>query len=94
MAGFEVTDGPEAVWAFLVENTGTWEKSPFEYVDVIDAGNDMLAADMRGEVRGTASGADVHWSYWQVAGFRDGKLVRLAWFSDRAEALEAVGLAE
>jgi ketosteroid isomerase-like protein len=91
---FVVTEGPEAVWDFFVANTDTWEESPFEYVEVIDAGNDMLAADMRGEMRGKASGADVHWSFWQVAVFQGGKVVHLGWFSDRADALDAVGLSE
>jgi ketosteroid isomerase-like protein len=91
---FEVTEGPEAVWRFFVENTDPWEASPFDYADVIDADNDMFAAEMRGELRGTASGAHVHWSYWQVAAFQCGKVVHLAWFSDRAEALAAVGRSE
>jgi hypothetical protein len=33
-------------------------------------------------------------SYWQVATFRNGKILRMEWFADRAEALEAVGLRE
>jgi ketosteroid isomerase-like protein len=91
---FEVVEGPEAVWDWFVENNEPWEESPLEYAEMIDAGNDMLAAELRGEMRGTASGADVHWSFWQVAAFRAGKVVHLAWFSDRGEALAAVRLSE
>lgn len=29
---------------------------------------------------------------WQVATFRNGKALRLEWFADRSEALEAAGL--
>jgi ketosteroid isomerase-like protein len=86
--------GPEPVWEFLVRAQDVWESSPFEYVEVIDAGEDTVVADIRAEVRGKASGAAVAWSYWQVCTFRDGKLLLMEWFVDRAEALEAVGLRE
>jgi ketosteroid isomerase-like protein len=42
-------------------------------------------------MRGKASGAKVVWSYWVVFTLRDGKAVRIEWFGDRAEALEAAG---
>ena len=90
----EITEGRDAVWDFFVKNNDPWEDSPLEYVELVDPGNDILAAEIHGEMRGTASGARVHWSFWQVATFREGKVARLDWFSDRAEALEAVGLSE
>ena len=68
--------GGEPVFDFLaVEAQGAWEEdsSPFEYVELIDAGNDRVVADMRREVRGKASGASVAWRYWQVVTFRNGK---------------------
>ncbi len=86
--------GRVAVWGFYVEGNQPWEQSPFENVEVIDAGNEKVLADMRREVRGKASGAAVAWRYWQVSTFRKGKLLRIAWFTDRAEALKAVGLEE
>jgi ketosteroid isomerase-like protein len=87
------TRGREAVWDFYVEGNEPWEDSPFEYAELIDAGNKVVA-DLRREVRGKASGASVAWSYWQVVTFRNGKLLRIEWFADRAEALEAGGLSE
>jgi ketosteroid isomerase-like protein len=90
----EVTEGPDAVWDFFVSNNDPWEDSPLEYVEVIDPRNDKIAARMQGQMRGTASGAGVHWSFWQVATFRDGEVAHLEWFSDRADALAAVGLSE
>jgi ketosteroid isomerase-like protein len=86
--------GREAVWDFFIEAQDAWEESSFEYVELIDAGNDKVVADMRREARGKASGASVAWSYWLVVTFRNGKMVRIEWFGDRAEALEAVGLRE
>jgi ketosteroid isomerase-like protein len=86
--------GSEAVWDFYVEGNEPWEESPFEYVEIIDAGNDKVVADLRRKVRGKASGASVAWSYWQVGTTRNGKMLRFEWFTDRAEALEAAGLSE
>ncbi len=88
--------GCTAVWNFFVEAQDAWgeESRPFEFAELIDAGNDKVVADMRREVRGKASGASVAWSYWQVVTFRNGKALHIAWFGDRAEALEAAGLSE
>jgi ketosteroid isomerase-like protein len=85
--------GHEAVWDFYVEGNDPWEESPFEYVELIDAG-DKVVADVRREARGKQSGAAVAWRYWQVGTVRNGKMVRFEWFADRAEALEAAGLSE
>jgi ketosteroid isomerase-like protein len=86
--------GYEAVWDFFVETQEGWEEGPYEFVELIDAGNDKVVASVGREVRGKASGASVAWSYWQVVTFRNGKLLRMEWFANRAEALEAVGLRE
>ena len=85
--------GPDAVWEFYLAGTDPWEDSPFEYLEVIDA-DDQIAAEMRRNVRGRASGAATLWHFWQVATFRDGRLLRVQWFTDRAEALEILGLSE
>jgi hypothetical protein len=34
------------------------------------------------------------WSYWVVVTFRNRKALRIEWFVDRREALEAAGLRE
>ncbi len=89
--------GVEPVFDFLAVEAGdAWEEesSPYEYVELIDAGNDKVVADMRREVRGKASGASVAFGYWQVITFRNGKTLRIEWFGERAEALKAAGLSE
>ena len=88
------TRGREAVWDFYVEAFETWEQAAIVPVELIDAGDDEVVTHLRGEMRGQASGADVIWSFWQVSTFRDGKALRVEWFADRAEALEAAGLTE
>jgi ketosteroid isomerase-like protein len=58
--------------------------------ELIDTGEHVIVVfTYRG--RGRASGAEVEWK--QMAGvwtFRQGKVVRVAWFRTRADALEAV----
>jgi hypothetical protein len=75
-----------------VENTEVWEQVEFGYLGLVQAGSDKTVGEVRGEVKGKESGAGVTWSFWQVCTFRDGKVRRIAWFGDRAEALEAAGL--
>src|SRR5436190_18124121 len=86
--------GREAVWDVYVENIEAFREGALEHVELIDAGNDKVVAHMRGEMHGKASGASVAFSYWTVATFRSGKTLRVEWFADRCEALEAVGLRE
>jgi len=88
----EVARGRDAVWDFYVANNEPWGDAPFEFVQPIDTGSDTIALKTRGDMRGTASGASVEWSFWQVATFRDGRVLRVEWFADEAEALEAAGL--
>lgn len=87
------TRGREAVWDFFVQGQEPWDESAFELGEVIDAG-DRIVAHQRARMRGTASGADVGWSYWHVISFRDGRALRSEWFSDRGEALDAAGSGE
>ena len=86
--------GSEAVWDFFVENQEPWEESPYEYLELIEAGNDKIVTHVRAQMRGKASGVEVAWSMWNVVTFRNGKALRFDWFADRADALEAAGLEE
>jgi uncharacterized protein len=56
----------------------------------LDAGEHVVVI---GVARGTsASGIEANWRQGYVWTVRDGKAVRFRWFSDPAEALQAVGL--
>ena len=88
----EPTRGREAVWELYAGNTYMWPGARFEYGEMIDGPNGKIAARMLADLQGRASGAGVRWDLWQVATYRDGRLLRLEWFTDRAEALEAAGL--
>jgi len=69
-----------------------WESFHDEIQELIDAGDHVVSVvTTRG--RGRASGIDVEWrgnaGVWTI---REGKIVKVAWFSTRSEALKAVGL--
>ena len=85
--------GAEAIWDFYMAATGTWDEAAFQIGEVIDSGDTVVLNNHR-EARGRASGANVEFNYWLVITFRSGKAIRLEWFADRAEALEAAGLRE
>jgi ketosteroid isomerase-like protein len=84
--------GAEAVWDSYLENEQAWGPSSYEFVEVIDAGNDKVVAHHRGEMKGKSSGAAVGFGYWPVFTVLDRRVVRIEWFTDQAEALEAAGL--
>jgi ketosteroid isomerase-like protein len=44
--------------------------------------------------RGRASGIDLRSSLTSISTVRDGRIVKIEWFFDHAQALEAVGLSE
>jgi ketosteroid isomerase-like protein len=85
--------GAEAIWDFYNAVGGTWADGASGAGEVIDSADKVLV-NYRREARGRASGAAVEFNYWQVATFRKEKAVRLEWFTNRAEALEAAGLSE
>ena len=82
------------MWDFYVENIGAWREGALENDELFEAGNDKVFSHVRGEMQGKASGASVAFSYWTVSTFRNGKVLRVEWFADRDEALEAAGQRE
>ena len=88
------TRGVEAVWDLFVELTGVWHEGALKPVELIEAGGGKVVTHAYGEMLGEASGATVAANVWSVVTFRNGKMLRIDWFADRAEALKAVGLKE
>ena len=86
--------GADAIWDFYAEVAAAWEDGSFELGEVIDSGTGKIVANVRREARGKASGAGVEFSYWLVGTVRDLRTIRVEWFAERAEALEAAGLRE
>jgi len=79
------------------DNFERW-KSTFGEIDVtveeiIDAGDRVVhSAHWRG--RGRGSGIKVDARYYEVYTLRNGKIIRVNEYTERAEALEAAGLSE
>jgi ketosteroid isomerase-like protein len=86
--------GHDGLRAMFREWYEAWADVEGRLEELIDAGDRVISVQTyRG--RGRASGAVVEWTdlagVWTI---RDGKVVRVAWFPTREEALDAVGLSE
>jgi ketosteroid isomerase-like protein len=85
--------GIEAISAYFARWFGAFEKAKLQVVETID-GDDRVFAWIAFAGRGISSGAPVEMQQAQVFSFRDGKIVRVEEYFDRAEGLEATGLRE
>jgi ketosteroid isomerase-like protein len=86
--------GPEAAIRFFGEIDETMEELTLKPQEFIDGG-DRVATRLRHQGSGKISGIEVDEElYHQVATFRNGKIVRMEYFADWGEALEAAGLAD
>ena len=86
--------GREAVWDFYVENIEAFREGALENTELIEVGHDKVVAHVQGELQGKTSGASVAFDFWTVGTYRDGQALRIEWFAEREQALEAVGLRE
>ena len=83
-------DGVAAAWR---EWLPAWRDIEVELVWIKGTG-DRVVAWLHQRQTGRRSGIPQEWSYaWDVL-FRDGKIVRMGFFRDEAEALDAVTLRE
>jgi ketosteroid isomerase-like protein len=84
-------EGVEGAESFLEEWTAAWDDWELEVDELHDAGEKVVAL-LRQRGRSKATGMPVDMSLAQVWTIRDGKQARMDMYSDRAEALEDVGL--
>ncbi len=86
--------GPEEIkrlWREIDEAFGEFSLEPLEFVDA----GECVAVRLRFHGRGETSGVKVDEEvFHQVTTFRDGRMVRIEYVSDWADALEAAGLRE
>jgi len=86
------TQGHEAVRASLAHWKAEWDDYrvvPEEFVDM----GDHVVVTVRLGGRGRGSGVEIDARFYDLYTLRDGKIVRMDQFSERSEALEAVGRA-
>jgi uncharacterized protein len=87
------TQGHDAVRENLRRWEADWEDLRTVPEEFLDAG-ERVVVTVHLAGRGRGSGIDVDVRLYQVWTIHDGKAVRMDEFSERAEALEAVGLSE
>ena len=85
--------GYEGLEQWLTMAAGVFDSWRYELEDVLDMGEDRAVALLRAWIRGKASGAEMELRAAHVIDFRAGRVVRLAVYRDRSQALAAVGLA-
>jgi ketosteroid isomerase-like protein len=93
IGGESVFHGHEGLRTFYREWNAAWEKIEEDYEELIDAGDHVIGV-VTSRGRGRASGIDVELTQYGVWTIREDKIVRMAFFPSREEALEAAGLAE
>jgi ketosteroid isomerase-like protein len=86
-------EGIAGAEAFLRDWAAAWDDWELELEALHDAGHRVVGL-MRQRGRSKSAGMPVDMSFAQVWTLRDGKQTRMEMFSDRDEALKAVGLAD
>jgi len=89
----EVIHGAGEVWDFYVESFDAFEDGGLEFVGPVEEGEDTLLAELVAQVTGKTSGAAAEWRFWQVLELRDGKAIRVSFFTEEDDARRAAGLA-
>jgi ketosteroid isomerase-like protein len=83
--------GPDAASQYCAAVEESWEELRWEVEDIRDLGGRVIALG-RIQGRGRDSGAGIDATGAWVADLRDGLITRFHTYSDRAKALEDVGL--
>jgi ketosteroid isomerase-like protein len=85
------TQGHDAVRTSLAHWKAEWEDYEVVPEEFVDSG-DQVVVTVRLGGRGRGSGVQIDARFYDVYTLRDGKIVRMDQFTERSEALEAVGL--
>jgi ketosteroid isomerase-like protein len=93
LVGGSVYFGHDGLRDFFRTYHDAWETVEYEAEALIDHGDQVISVDIE-RARGRASGVATEMTQYAVWTIRDGRVIRVAWFSNREDALEAVGLAE
>lgn len=92
MGGEVQWTGHAALRRFFARYYEMWEGFEFEIEELLDVGGYVISV-VTSRARGRSSGIVVEWAeqvaIWTI---REGKAVRVEWFSSREDAVEAVGL--
>jgi ketosteroid isomerase-like protein len=89
----QIVRGPQEVLEFLEGWRQSWEGWHFDVEEVREVRGQVYAG-IHERAKGADTGVSVDQRRYLVFTLRDNKIVRVRMFSDRREALKAVGLAE
>jgi hypothetical protein len=84
--------GADSFYAWLARWDQAWEGWRIEDLEIRPVGKDRTISLFKMIVRGKGSGIELTRKDAVLANFRSGKIVRLAYYNDQAEALEDAGL--
>ena len=85
--------GHDGLRSYFEDARSAWEEIKVRQAEVREVGDQTISfGELRG--KGRASGLEVQMSLAWVGDWRDEKLVRLVTYTNKDEALEAVGLTE
>ena len=90
----EVYRGLREVLDFLEAWQHSWDEWHFEIEEVRDAKGGQVFGGIHEQAKSPATGVGVDQRRYFVNTVRDGKIVRVRMFSERQDALKAVGLEE
>jgi ketosteroid isomerase-like protein len=86
--------GADSFYAWLARWDQAWEDWRIADLEIRPVGDDRTISLFKMIARGKGSGIELTREDAVVANFRNGKIVRLAYYNDQGEALKAVGLEE
>ena len=89
-----IYNGPEEVAEAFADYFAVWERIELRADQYIDAGTEEVVVFFHEVAKGRESGALVETDTGTINTVRNGKIVRVRSYMDRADALEAVGLSE
>ena len=89
-----VEHGHEGWFAWLERWSAAWDTWRVEDLEIRPAGGDQVVALFRMIAKGRSSGIEVDRLDAITYRIRDGKIVRMAYYNDQEQALEAVGMSE
>ena len=86
--------GTDSFYAWLARWDEAWESWSIEDLEVRPAGEHRTISLFKMIAKGKGSGIELARNDAVVAEYREGKIVRIAYYNDQSQALEAVGLPE
>jgi ketosteroid isomerase-like protein len=86
--------GADSFYAWLARWDEAWETWRLEDLEIRPVGEDRTISLFKMIVRGKGSGIELARDDAVLAEFRDGKIVRIGYYNDQSQALEAAGLSE